>query len=184
MSEMDRRAYQRFLTRLGDAVRPVEVAAAKNEYRVRENGDSAGVSFEWTPLPHGRVLLRIDGRPIMARIARVTPDEYLIESQGRQIILRAEDEVTARASKNAQSRTAASGPITILAPMPGTIVQIMVSEGEAVAQGQSILIIEAMKMQNELPAPMGGTIKGLKASPGQAVEARQPLCQIVPLAAR
>lgn len=58
----------------------------------------------------------------------------------------------------------------VKAPMPGMVVKILVNEGEVVAKGDKIIIIEAMKMENAISAPLSGTIKNIKAVEGKAVD--------------
>jgi biotin carboxyl carrier protein len=69
----------------------------------------------------------------------------------------------------------ASGPAKITAPMPGKIVRIVASEGTEVEAGQGVVVIEAMKMQNELKAPKKGVVKKISAAEGAAVNAGDTL---------
>ena len=62
------------------------------------------------------------------------------------------------------------GKQTITAPMPGKIVKVLVKEGEAVEAGRGVLVMEAMKMENELKASKAGTVQEIKVKEGQAVE--------------
>jgi biotin carboxyl carrier protein len=61
------------------------------------------------------------------------------------------------------------GPRKILAPMPGRIVRLLVAENSNVEAGQGIVVVEAMKMQNEIKSPKKGIIKEISATPGAAV---------------
>ncbi|MEA3201954.1 MAG: glutaconyl-CoA/methylmalonyl-CoA decarboxylase subunit gamma [Thermoplasmata archaeon] len=63
-------------------------------------------------------------------------------------------------------------------PMPGKIVNVAVQEGQEVAAGHVLLILEAMKMQNEIVAPSAGTIKKIHVKPGQNVEGKDVLLEI------
>ena len=63
----------------------------------------------------------------------------------------------------------------VLAPMPGTIVDILVKEGEEVLEYQEVLILEAMKMENAIPAPVGGTVKAIKVQVNDKVATNQVL---------
>jgi pyruvate carboxylase subunit B len=76
---------------------------------------------------------------------------------------RAIRDITAASSK-------ATGPAPLVAPMPGLIVRVSVAPGDVVQPGQGLVVIEAMKMENELRAPAGGTVKSVNVVPGQAVE--------------
>ena len=66
----------------------------------------------------------------------------------------------------------------IIAPMPGKVVRILAPPGTEVEAGQGVLVIEAMKMQNELKSPKKGKVKKLNAAPGAAVDAGQVLAEI------
>ncbi|SFR97259.1 biotin carboxyl carrier protein [Granulicella pectinivorans] len=63
----------------------------------------------------------------------------------------------------------ADGPRAIKAPMPGRVVRIAVAAGEAVEQGAAVVVIEAMKMQNELKSPKSGTVARIAVSVGDTV---------------
>ncbi|MFC2369248.1 MAG: biotin/lipoyl-containing protein, partial [Selenomonas noxia] len=64
---------------------------------------------------------------------------------------------------------------SIDAPMPGKIIEVKVSVGQAVKAGDTLLILEAMKMQNEIAAPSDGTVKSISVSAGQSVKVRDQL---------
>lgn len=66
----------------------------------------------------------------------------------------------------------------VRAQMPGKILRVNVKEGATVEKGQSIIVMEAMKMENEIKAPQAGRVQGLKISEGQAVETGAELCTI------
>ena len=69
---------------------------------------------------------------------------------------------------------------TVSANIPGKIVTIEVNEGDVVEEGQVILILEAMKMQNEIQAPVSGTVSSVTCEEGQSIEANVPLVVIEP----
>lgn len=69
------------------------------------------------------------------------------------------------------SRIEAEGPQEIVAPMPGKIVKVLVQENQEVRRDQGLLVIEAMKMQNELRAPRGGRVERIYVGEGLPVEA-------------
>ena len=77
-------------------------------------------------------------------------------------------------------RSAAGGPARVRAPMPGLVLLVEVSEGERVSGGQGILIIEAMKMENEIRAPVTGVVRRLSVSAGDTVERDTLLCVVEP----
>ena len=67
-------------------------------------------------------------------------------------------------------RRSSGGPEVITSVMPGKVVRVLVAEGETVQPEQGLLVIEAMKMENEIGAPRGGKIKSIEVKPGQPVE--------------
>ena len=73
---------------------------------------------------------------------------------------------------------AVSGAGTVSAPMPGTVLDIMVKEGDVVKSGQVCVILEAMKMENELPAPCDGTVKSVNVTKGASVNTADVLVVI------
>jgi biotin carboxyl carrier protein len=75
---------------------------------------------------------------------------------------------------------AAGGPVTVRAAMPGKIVQVEVMEGDHVAAGTGLLIIEAMKMENEIRSEGPGVVKAVRVKPGMAVERDAVLIEIGP----
>ena len=76
------------------------------------------------------------------------------------------------------ANAAASGPAQIASPMPGKIVRVLAAEGDTVAEGQGIVVVEAMKMQNEMQAPRAGTVRSLRAATGATVAAGEVLATI------
>jgi biotin carboxyl carrier protein len=77
-----------------------------------------------------------------------------------------------------RSSDSGQGPKKIFAPMPGKVVRIVAPQGAEVEAGQPVLVIEAMKMQNELKAPKKGKVKRISVSEGAAVEAGQTLAEV------
>jgi len=77
----------------------------------------------------------------------------------------------ALASRAAAHKKGASGPARIAAPMPGRLVRLLVEVGQEVASDQGLVVIEAMKMENELRAPRAGKVKEMPVQEGQTVDA-------------
>jgi biotin carboxyl carrier protein len=73
---------------------------------------------------------------------------------------------------------AVAGEGAVTAIMPGKIIRVLVTEGDTVAEGQVICILEAMKMENELKAPKAGVVQAMHAQPGQDVEMGAVLAEI------
>ncbi|MBQ9478987.1 MAG: biotin/lipoyl-binding protein [Selenomonadaceae bacterium] len=75
----------------------------------------------------------------------------------------------------APKATAGAGEHSIDAPMPGKVVKLVASEGQSVKAGEVLLILEAMKMQNEIPADADGVVKKFNVAAGQSVKAHESL---------
>jgi biotin carboxyl carrier protein len=90
--------------------------------------------------------------------------------------------VAARDKKHLRGQTGAgagaSGQVKLSAPMPGKIVRVLLSAGDEVAARQGVLVVEAMKMQNEVQSPKAGKIAEIKVSEGQTVNAGEVLAII------
>lgn len=71
-----------------------------------------------------------------------------------------------------------AGAETINAPMPGTIVNVQVKAGDAVTKGQVLLVLEAMKMENEIMSPRDGVIAGVHVSKGESVDSGKLLISL------
>jgi biotin carboxyl carrier protein len=73
-----------------------------------------------------------------------------------------------------------NGEIIIEAPLPGAVLEVKVQEGQRVEVGQVLIILEAMKMENEVTAPTAGKIKSLRVQKGSSVDANQVLVIVDP----
>ena len=78
----------------------------------------------------------------------------------------------------APAAAAPAGGETVTSPMPGTILSVNVKQGDAVKSGQVLMILEAMKMENEIMAPCDGTVASLAVSQGASVDTGAVLCTI------
>lgn len=78
--------------------------------------------------------------------------------------------VAAPAAPKAQA-PANAGATSVTAPMPGTILEIKVSQGQSVKKGDTVCVLEAMKMENDIPAPADGTVASINVQKGSSVNA-------------
>ena len=102
--------------------------------------------------------------------------ELLVEVRGVMVPVKPLDPRAKLLERAALTRGAVvSGPTQITAPMPGKLVKVLVKVGDAVTAGQGLVIVEAMKMENELRAPRAGTVVAVKAREGQPVEGQEVL---------
>ncbi len=96
--------------------------------------------------------------------------EYTLWVDGHRFAAEALDERTAAIRDLSKLSTKAAGPAPLIAPMPGLIVRINATAGDRVAAGQGLVVMEAMKMENELRASSAGIVKQVYATVGSAVE--------------
>jgi biotin carboxyl carrier protein len=83
-----------------------------------------------------------------------------------------------RHSQPGGDATDSAGPVTIVAPMPGRVVRVLVTPGAAVVARQGLVVVEAMKMENELRAPRAGTVAEVRVREGAPVDANAVLVVI------
>ena len=138
--------------------------------RVEADGltaDAQVTDLEGTPVRMVRI-----GNEVHRVVARRGPTRgrYTLWLDGFRYEVEALDE-RARAIRELAGATAGpTGPAPLIAPMPGMIVRVAVQVGDTVEAGQGLVVMEAMKMENELRATAAGTVKAVLAQPGTAVE--------------
>jgi biotin carboxyl carrier protein len=119
-----------------------------------------------------------DGRQFEAIVDERGAHGFDVLVAGRIYHLEAEDERTRLLAAHAVA--AVSGPQTVVAEMPGKVVKVHLAPGDAVAEGQGVVIVEAMKMENEIPAPISGVVREVAVSEGDTVEAGATLFTVDP----
>jgi biotin carboxyl carrier protein len=97
------------------------------------------------------------------------------EVAGNDGIARLISVADARDKRGSADAAASKGPATIRAQMPGKIIKVLVAVGAAVEAGQGLLVVEAMKMQNEVKAPKAGVVAKIQATEGATVSAGETL---------
>jgi biotin carboxyl carrier protein len=157
-------AVVKFAVTVGDTTEMVEVSGEAGQYRLTIGSEVWEVDGRLTA--QGIYSLLIGGVSYVADVfgedgacvVDVGPERYVIhvEEHTRHII---------------RTRGAAGGPSgrTLVAPLPGRIVKVAVKPGDRVEKGATLLVIEAMKMENEFKAGASGTIAEVRVQPGQAV---------------
>jgi biotin carboxyl carrier protein len=121
--------------------------------------------------------LLINGRSLEAHAVPMEGG-WKVLLQGQMFDARVEDERAIRVRGLARSVGDSGGEFALRAPMPGLVVSIPVAEGETVSKGAALVILESMKMQNELRSPKDGTVQEIRVQPGQTVEQNQVLAVI------
>jgi biotin carboxyl carrier protein len=100
---------------------------------------------------------------------------YRVMTRGLQYVVRVQDERSRRLALVDRSLRPPEGELLIKAPIPGLVVRTAVQPGQEVAEGDTLIILEAMKMENELRAPRAGVVHDVKVSPGAQVQLGQTL---------
>jgi biotin carboxyl carrier protein len=147
----------------GRSVR-VEVSGRDGRFTVRLDGDPLEVDL--VELGGGFRSLLVDGRSYPVGVER-SATGYRVVLDGRVF-----DVALAEGARGAAGVAPrhASGLARIAAPMPGKVLRVLVAAGAEVQAGQGLVVIEAMKMENEIRAPKPGRVRELPVSEGQAVE--------------
>jgi pyruvate carboxylase subunit B len=109
---------------------------------------------------------------------RVGKETWDLHLRGRRIRVDVVDERTRAIREMTGSGGAALGPRPVVAPMPGMVVRVEVSEGDSVRAGQGLVIVEAMKMENELKAEVDAVVTRVHVAEGQTVEKDQILVDL------
>jgi biotin carboxyl carrier protein len=103
--------------------------------------------------------------------------ENLISVDGEEFCSEVFDEQVQKILKKAP-QVGEKKELTVAAPMPGLVIEVEVAEGDVVKAGQGLVIVEAMKMQNEMKSPGDGVVKKILVQKGQAVNSRDALVVI------
>ncbi len=192
----------RALTPAGDVVDPFDV---RDGWRVGEHAwttlrleapGGAPVDVAARGRPHDAEVRIGDGPPLRASLRSSAPGQWLtvtldgrrrryrcagdgdvvwLERDGAAWALREQDELAAARHPD---EAAAAGPL--VAPMPGTVTVVNVARGDTVTAGQTLLVVEAMKMEHPITAPVDGIVAALHVSAGQQVAMEAPLALVEP----
>ncbi|HXF84438.1 MAG TPA: biotin/lipoyl-containing protein [Anaerolineales bacterium] len=129
----------------------------------------------------------VSGQPVYSLILEGKSHEAFVQYEGEawQVLLRGrlypvtvEDEREKRLRSAAGGKVAETGEFHLKAPMPGLIVAVPVTEGQPVKKGQVLVILESMKMQNELKSPRDGVVTRIRVKAGESVEQKQALLSV------
>jgi biotin carboxyl carrier protein len=171
----------KFRARLsGDAAGqvPVEVASVTPDFRVTVGGHL--LSGEAASLRPGIwSLVFDDGRQIEVSLLPGADGVTHARFGNALVAFEFQDELTALAAAAGGKSRAKKGDV-VTAAMPGRVLRLSVAPGEKVSAGQGLLVLEAMKMENEVKAPRDGVVDSVGVSAGQAVSAGEVLVRLRP----
>jgi len=149
------------------------VIEINDDKRVIVDGVEYAVDFESVSGQPVYSLL-INGRSYEAYVSE-SDNDWQVLIRGELFSVSVEDEREKRLRAAAGVASSSTDEFNLKAPMPGLIVTVMVSEGQAVHKGEILVVLESMKMQNELKSPRDGKISRVKIKAGDNVEQNQVL---------
>jgi biotin carboxyl carrier protein len=163
----------KYLTTINDTTFEIEIQndgsllvnGEKREVDFLSFGDTALYSIVMDNVSYELVIEERDG-------------EYEVLMRGRLFTGQVLDERAQLVASRRSTKMVDSGEISIRAPMPGLIVAIPVTEGQEIKSGETIVVLESMKMQNELKAPRDGIVQRISVEAGQSVEMNKLLVTI------
>lgn len=160
------------------------VKVGEKEYRVELSHSISGwqckvdgreFPLDVVPLSAGALSMLVDGKSYEVHRESGTDETSIVVGRERfNVQVRDPRSLRSRGERDG----GAHGPRKITAPMPGKVVRIIAPVGTEVEPGQAVLVIEAMKMQNELKAPKKGRVRSMNVAEGAAVEAGQTLAEV------
>jgi biotin carboxyl carrier protein len=161
---------EKYLMRLGDALREVEVEEGPKGLRVRVNNRWHTISLEQIGYT-GLFSLIVDNRPYeFFTEERSGGFDIVIGSRAYSVLLETPGKRVAPLPARPVAAEPEAGDWVVLSPMLGVVGEIRVSQGDTVKAGDILVVIEAMKMNNDLKAQRSGRVQRVYVSPGERVE--------------
>jgi biotin carboxyl carrier protein len=148
----------------------LSIAGERFEYQ-RESGSVIEREYSMVQAGDGTWSILVDGRSYAVTI--LGAGEVAVNGRVFHV-----DVFDPRELRGRRSATDSSGPQSVIAPMPGRVIRVLVESGQEVAAGEGLIVVEAMKMQNEMKAPRAGRVAAIKTVAGATVSAGDVLLVI------
>ena len=145
--------------------------------RVTVDGKELTAALGAVPGTPVRQLL-IEGRSVTVAVDPAGRGHWSLTRRGERWEAEVVDERTRHVRSLTGAGESARGPAALRAPMPGLVVRVLADAGQAVAQGAGLVVLEAMKMENELRATAPGVVKSVAVRPGETVDKGQILIEL------
>ena len=158
---------------IAEKVYRVELVRTEQEWKCKLDGRD--LPLDVVSAQDGMLSLLLQGKSYEVKQETVGAESNVVVGQER-FSASVRDPRSFRSRR--RSGASEQGVMKIKAPMPGKVVRILAPVGSQVEMGQSVLVIEAMKMQNELKAPKTGVVKKINVEEGAAVDAGQALAEV------
>ncbi len=164
----------KFEVAINNTQRIVELERDANGWRISLDGKV--VDADTTEIAPNIFSILLDGKSHEIRVASTSSGTLTLQTGRHEFTAEVTDPRAWRGRRHGALE--AEGRQQILAPMPGKIIRVLVQAGEKVEAGQGLLVVEAMKMQNEIRSPKSGTVERLLVKEGQPVNAGEILAWI------
>ena len=153
------------------------IALDRKDDRISVRHGDKALEAEVRVISANAISLLVGGRSYLVLVARDKDKRYVwLDGRTYLIQTRKEDQ---RLAERGDDRTQ-KGKSVVTAPMPGKVVKVNVAEKEAVRKNQTLAIVEAMKMENEIKSPLEGFVKKIYVSAGDLVDSEKPLLELEP----
>jgi len=151
----------------------IQISLDQNACSLRVTSGENAIDAEPVIISPNEMLLIIDGRTVPVYMAR-DGDRIVVQIQGRQFEIRepAEDGFQAEETRSREDMR------LVKSPMPGKVIKIEVETNQEVRKNQTLVVVEAMKMENEIKAALDGRVKKIFVSEGELVDAEIPLIEL------
>lgn len=154
----------KYFARIGNNEYEVEITDAQ----VMLNGESVDVDIVRSGSPElYSVLFGGHSHELLVTSDRFN---YTVSIRSEQFQVQVQDERSRRLNQARKMPTLPDGELAVSAPIPGLVVKVLVAAGDTIEEGQPLVILEAMKMENEIRSMRTGVVKSIEVAPGQRVE--------------
>ncbi len=162
-------------------VRDLSLRSGDRVARIHVSSDKGGAVVAFDGGASRRIeIIHDDGSEIIVRDGDRTIRGHIVRDGRRTLVVVAGTTYEFEAVAGAQVASAAAGLSDVVAPMTGKVVDVHVVDGQEVAAGAPLLVLEAMKMEHRLTAPAAGTVAAVLVKRGQVVNIGETLIELVP----
>lgn len=140
--------------------------------------DGVERTYSAEPLRSAVFSIIVDRRSLSAVVSHERDGHYVVLVDGREFEVELQDEKAILLERFGMASAGRSGLVEVRAPMPGLVLSLNVEEGQLVKSGDGLVVLEAMKMENELRAAATGTVKSIHVTRGDAVGKNDLLVEI------
>ena len=158
---------------VNDEPRKISLEKKEDGYQIADGEKTVKADIQ--SISSNALSLVIEGRSYLVYIARDKEKKYIF-IDGQQFIVQEAGPETK--SFHAGEEKAQEGKLLITAPMPGKVIKIHVVEGQEVRKNQTLAIVEAMKMENDIKSSVEGFVKKIFVSAGELVDSEKPLIEL------